>query len=322
MKIGLVVFPGCVASGLFAFAELLEVANKRSGKKPFEIVWAGLDLCSVPVTVGSQDVVVSLTPQTTMADASLDAILLPGFWTDGERKVDASLRSQKDLLASLKKIPPTTDLWSYCSSVSLLAETGRLDNKEATSTWWLADFLQKKYPAVQWRFTQTCILNEGTCTASGVNGYLPIAQALIAKVCGQDVMRDIVDLMVIPRPEKSKQPFQEINLMFLEDKLMRQIYVWVEQTPATELVISELAAVLSQTERTLSRKVKSATGLSCAHFMRLIKMHQASEYLIYNSDSINVISDRLGFSDDAAFRRMFKKVSSYTPSDYRQSFKR
>jgi len=30
----------------------------------------------------------------------------------------------------------------------------------------------------------------------------------------------------------------------------------------------------------------------------------------------------LGFSDDAAFRRTFKKVSAYTPGDYRQAFKR
>jgi len=54
--------------------------------------------------------------------------------------------------------------------------------------------------------------------------------------------------------------------------------------------------------------------------MRLIKLHQASEYLIYGSQPINVISDLLGFSDDAAFRRTFKKVASYTPSEYRQTF--
>jgi hypothetical protein len=35
MKIGLLIYPGCVISGLLAFAELMEVANKRAGKTIF-----------------------------------------------------------------------------------------------------------------------------------------------------------------------------------------------------------------------------------------------------------------------------------------------
>ena len=110
--------------------------------------------------------------------------------------------------------------------------------------------------------------------------------------------------------------------MKLDDKLLRKIYIWVEKTSATELTISVLGKHLNQTERTLARKVKQATNLSLASFMRLIKLHQASEFLIYSRQLINLISDALGFSDDAAFRRTFKKVSSYTPSEYRQAFQR
>ena len=83
-----------------------------------------------------------------------------------------------------------------------------------------------------------------------------------------------------------------------------------------------VAKHLNQTERTLSRKVKKVTDLSLASFMRLLKLHQASESLIYSNKPINLISDALGFSDDAAFRRTFKKVSLYTPSEYRLEFQR
>ncbi|MBV1909530.1 MAG: helix-turn-helix domain-containing protein [Kangiellaceae bacterium] len=322
MKIGLTVFPGCVVSGLIAFAEMIEVANKRCAKKIFEIQWVGVNLEPVPVTMGNRNVVFSITPQTTIVDSTLTAILLPGYWTDAEGKVNTANKTYSTLLSALKQLPKDTGIWSYCSSVSLLAETGRLDGKEATSTWWLEDYLQQSYPQVNWRFTQTCIFEIQNTTASGVNGYLPIAEALISEFCGQQILRDIIDLMVIPRPETSNHPFQNISLIRLKDPLMRQIYVWVEGTPATELTISKLAKALNQTERSLSRKVKTNVNLSCAHFMRSIKMHQASEHLIYSSAPINVIGERLGFSDDAAFRRTFKKVSSYTPSNYRQTFKR
>ncbi len=322
MKIGMCVYPGCVVSGLFAFAEMLEVANQRTGKKQFETIWVGQNQEPVPVSVGGRETVVSIVPRESLLDKSLDAILLPGFWTQGQLQVETSLAAYEGLLSTLKEVPEATRVWAYCSSVCLLAETGRLDNQLATSTWWMADYLQKRYRTVGWRFSQTCIIEPANTTASGVNGYLPIAQDLIASVCGQEVLRDIVDLMVVPKPETNSQPFQFISLMSLEDPLMRQVYVWVENTPAKELTITALARQLNQTERTLARKVKLETGLSCAQFMRLVKLHQAGESLIYSSLPVSAISDRFGFSDDAAFRRTFKKVSNYTPTEYRQTFRR
>jgi len=203
-----------------------------------------------------------------------------------------------------------------------MAATDRIDKQQATATWWLADYVENNYPSVDWSFSQTYTFESQNRTASGLNGYLPIAQALIEEQYGHEVLRDIIDLMIIPKPEKSVQPFTQIKLMKLNDKLLRELYIWVERTPATDLTITVLAKHLKQTERTLARKVKQATNLPLAGFMRLIKLHQASELLIYSRKSINVISDSLGFSDDAAFRRTFKKISSYTPSEYRQEFQR
>jgi len=118
------------------------------------------------------------------------------------------------------------------------------------------------------------------------------------------------------------QPFSQINMMNLNDKLMAQIYLWVEKTPAVELSLQNLALGLNQSSRTLSRKVKAAAGLSCAQFMRLVKLSQVGERLTYSKQSIQVISDELGYSDDAALRRSFKKETGYTPGDFRQEFKR
>jgi len=322
MKIGLVVYPGCVVSGLFAFSELLEAANKRSGNRYFETMWVGIDLKNVSVTSGSKEVKVSISPVTTISDRSLDAILLPGFWTNGVPEVSQILREYKTLSRALKQLPTKTCVWAYCTSVCFLAESGRLNQQLATSTWWLADHMQKKYPKVTWSFTKNFVFEGKNATASGVNGYLPIAQQLIAQYCGQDILRDIIDLMVVPKPNNNCQSFEFIKLMQLDDKLMQQIYVWTEATPNKELTIKSLAKDLNLTERTVSRKVKAHTNISCAYFMRLIKLYQATEYLIYGTDTVNSIAIRLGFSDDASFRRTFKKVLSYTPNEYRQVFKR
>jgi len=322
MNIGLLVYPGCVASGLFAFAELLEVANKRAGIPLFTIQWLGIDEKPVPITAGSKMPITTIEVEGAFLNSSIDALLIPGFWTNDPRQVERKIDTYKPLISALKMLPTNTQLWGYCTAVCVMAASGRIDNQQATATWWLADFVQNSYPTIDWSFSQAYTCQGQNRTASGLNGYLPIAQALIEEKLGHEVLRDIIDLMIIPKPEKSVQPFTQIKLMKLNDKLLKEIYIWVERTPATELTISILAQHLIQTERTLARKVKQATNLPLAGFMRLIKLHQASELLIYSRRPINLISDALGFSDDAAFRRTFKKVSSFTPSEYRQEFQR
>lgn len=332
MKIGLLVYPECIASGLLAFAELLTVANQRANKVCFDIAWVGLDTDAVTLHVGDGQPILSLAPTVVLSDIvsakdALDVLVVPGFWTCSQRDVTQALLDKSALVGELANLPANTHLLSYCTGVCLAAEAGKLDKLTATSTWWLAGFLQQRYPLVNWRFNHTCITHfsaddSGGATASGVNGYLPMAQQLIEQYCGEDILRDVVDVMVIPRPEKMQQPFQVINLMELDDPLMRKIYVWVEQQPAAELSLSALSESVNQTERTLSRKVKKATDLSCAQFMRLVKLHQASDMLIYSSLGVTSISHALGFSDDAAFRRSFKKVTTFAPGEYRTLFKR
>ncbi|GAC19630.1 GlxA family transcriptional regulator [Paraglaciecola arctica] len=322
MKIGLLIYPGCVVSGLFAFAEILEVANKRVGKPVFSTHWLSVDGKEVAITTGGKIPVMTMKAEGALSDTSVDALLIPGFWTNHQRDVELAIDAYQPLISALKTLPAKTQVWGYCTAVCIMAAAGRLEHQQATATWWLADFVQNNYATVDWSFSQTYTFESQNRTASGLNGYLPISQALVEEHCGQDVLRDIIELMIIPKPEKSAQPFTQIKLMKLDDKLLRGIYIWVQKTPATELTISVLAKHLNQTERTLARKVNKLTNLSLASFMRLIKLHQASESLIYSSKPINLISDALGFSDDAAFRRTFKKVSSYTPSEYRQAFQR
>lgn len=338
MNIGVLLYPGCIASGLLAFSELLYVANQREGKKLFTVTWLGLDKTPIQPTLENQTLQATLAPQFTLSEIAakkidavpgIDALIIPGFWASANTELQRNLDQLQQLIAALKKIPSHVQLLAYCSGVCWLAAAGKLNHLEATSTWWMADFLHTHYPDVQWRFTHTCIASSATAktkhrctTAAGVTGYLSIAQQLVSDSCSEQRWRDIAEIMVMPRPEKKLQPFQSIQLMQLKDPLMRKIYLWIEQQAAMKLSLARLANKLNMSERTLARKVKTATGLPCAQFMKLIKLHQASEQLIYSHKAISNISLDLGFSDDAAFRRSFKSITGYTPSGYRLEFKR
>jgi len=327
MHIGLVIYPGCIPSGLFAFSELLEIANQRSGKRHFDTSWVGIDTEPMPLSISmmsnhSSATDLLLTPQKHVTDEALDAILLPGMWIKSVIALESVLQSHKTLINSIARLDQKTLTFSYCSAVALVAKAGKLDDCQATSTWWLAEYLKREFDKVNWRFSRTCLFCETNTTASGVHGYLPIALSLIEERCGIHVRRHITKLMMLPSPATEQQPSHAMDLMTLNDPLMRRIYLWVEKTPAAQLSISALAEVVHSSERTLARKIKSETGESCKRFMQLIKLNQATESLALTSTPINVISEQLGYLDDTSFRRSFKSVTGYTPSKYRQTFGR
>ena len=322
MKIGLLVYPNCIISGLFAFSDILSVTNKRTGKPIFEFSWAGINNKDVEIASHIGEATTVIKPQCLISDPSLDAILIPGFWTSTETDLSYHLKQNQNLISAIKKLPIRVNIYSYCTSVSLVAASGKLNKHQATSTWWLADYLQKKFTEIEWLFSQSYISDTNIDTASGVNGYLQIAQSLIKKMHSETVLREIQDLMVLAKPEPQVQPFKIINIMKIDNDLIRKIYLWVENTAARDIGIELLAQYLNMTSRTLSRKVKILTDLSCSQFLRIVKMHQASEYLIHSTQGVSAISNMLGFSDDVSFRRSFKNITQYTPSKYRQLFKR
>lgn len=317
MRIGLLLYPGCMPAGLFAFADLLHAANRRAGRRLFETVYVAASADAVDCAHGLR-----LPVQSRLDAADCDALLVPGFWTESAAQVEAALADNAPVVAAIGRLAKRVPVWSYCTGVCLAAAARRLDRQPATITWWLADSARARFPRVDWQVERTCVFNPRSATASGVNGYLPIAQAFIEQRLSIDAYRDLTRLMVLPRPERTYQAFQTVNLIGQPGRLMQRLHDVAERLPATEATLARLAQELGTTERTLSRKVGAATGTPAASWVRRIKLNQVSERLIHTSAPASSISADLGFSSDAGMRRMFKEVTGMTTAQYRQAFGR
>src|SRR5471032_735944 len=317
LRIGLLLFPGCMPAGLFAFSDMLHAANRRANRMLFETHYVALCAGTIECAQG-----VSLHVAKSWDHANLDAILLPGFWAESAQQVESTIVANASLVSVLATRIKKCQVWSYCSGVCLLAASGQLNDQPATVTWWLAAAMAQRYEKVKWQSERNCIFTTRTATASGVNGYLPIANALIEQHVSSDVMRDLVNLMVLPRPGQLHKAFQAMSLIEQSSRLLRQLHALVEQLPAEQITVQRLAEQLGMSERTLARKVSGETGIAVAAYCRRIKLNQVSERLISTSSSVSTLSTELGFSSDSNLRRMFKELTSLTPSEYRQRFAR
>ena len=309
MKIGLLVYPGCMAAGQLAFADLMKAANARVGQRVFECHWVGVGNGAFEVTTG-------VTVETrALSECRLHAVLVPGAWRDIESVLQPS---DETLIQALRDQPESTRLWAYCTGVGLLAETGRLAGQPATTTWWLLDWIASRFPDVRWTPDSSCLYHASVATAAGVSGHLPLAMALIEETCGVAVRNSVQTHLMLPRPRVQPSVFQNLPALIHKSPFIRSVVQWVEATPAVQITTQALADALNLTPRTLMRRVERVSGYRCGYLMRLIKLKQVSDQLTLTGKTVASISHELGYADDASLRRSFKQVLGMTPQQYRQ----
>ncbi|MDR7334376.1 helix-turn-helix domain-containing protein [Roseateles asaccharophilus] len=312
-RIGLLLYPGCMPAGLFAAADLLSAASLRAARPVFETVWVGLRAGDVACAQG-----MSLRAQAALTDARLDALLVPGYWSRSPDHLPRGLADNRELVQALGALPRRVALWSYCTGVALVAESGRLVGQPATAAWWMAPWLQQRHPRVDWQWQHAHVAGRSVATASGVHGHLPLVSAQVEPVIGPEAWQDVARLMMLPRPRQPAPVFDGLALTPATDPLLARLRTVAEATPAAEATLPRLAAALAVSPRTLARKAQALAGEPAGAFVRRVKLHQASEHLLHTGRSVGEVCAGLGFADEASFRRSFKALTGQTPQEFRQ----
>lgn len=310
--LGLVLFPGCMPAGLFAVSDWVRACNLRARQTRVAVRWVAAELKPVPTHRGP-----ALVPEALLNDPALNACLLPGLWLTAADEMAPALETLRPTVAALAALPRTTQVWSYCAGVALVAAAGRLNGQTATATWWLQPSLASHYPRVAWSSAADLATGEHHATAAGPNGYLPLMLDRLARHYPDDVISDVQELLVLPRPRARHQAFERVDLMKVEEPGLRALLLWARSTPAQVLTLDAAAQQQHVSARTLARWVRKHSGVSAGEWLRLVKLGQAAEALRSTRDPVKRISDALGFATEASLYRAFRSVTHMTPAAYR-----
>jgi transcriptional regulator GlxA family with amidase domain len=246
-----------------------------------------------------------------------DTIILPGL---AEPAVDVPEAVMDRLREAAGR---GTRIASICAGAFVLAATGLLDGRRATTHWLAATLLAERYPAVEVDPDVLYVDNGQFLTSAGAAAGLDLCLHLIRRDHGSAVAADAARLSVMPLerdggqaqfivPERPPAP---------QGSAMEPLLRWLDQSAGQELTMADIAARAGMSTRTLNRRFREQTGTTPLQWLHRARIRQAQHLLETTGEAVDRIGERVGFGSPTAFRERFKRIVGTSPHAYRHAFR-
>ena len=210
---------------------------------------------------------------------------------------------------------------SVCSCVGLVASTGMLDGKRATTHWGLAERFRQKYPKVKWMPELMVTEDHGFYCGGGVHAALDLSLYLVEKFCGHDVAMETAKALLIETPRAWQAGFAVVPLKTEHnDDAISSAQDWLHENFHRPFPLDAPARRVSMSLRNFVRRFKQATGDSPLIYLQKLRVAAAKRLLESNHRTVQEISDAVGYQDVAFFRALFQRHTGVSPSAYRERF--
>jgi transcriptional regulator GlxA family with amidase domain len=210
---------------------------------------------------------------------------------------------------------------SVCSGVGLVAATGMLDGKRATTHWALAERFREKYPRVKWMPELMVTEDRGFYCGGGVHAALDLSLYLVEKFCGHDIAMESAKALLIETPRAWQAGFAVVPLKTEHnDDAISSAQDWLHQNFHRPFSLDAPARGVGMSLRNFVRRFKRATGDSPLIYLQKLRIAAAKRLLESNHRSMQEISNAVGYQDVAFFRVLFERHTGVSPSAYRERF--
>ena len=154
-----------------------------------------------------------------------DLVIVPAMFST---KIEEVIQKEARIIEWLKQqYKENTELASICVGSFLLAATGLLNGKKATTNWMFADLFRKKYPQVILEDDKIIVDQGKIYTCGGAFSFTTFMIYLIEKFCGHEVAITASKILMInmhQQPQTSFSIFQFQKIMLMRQSQGAAIY--------------------------------------------------------------------------------------------------
>lgn len=267
---------------------------------------------------------IPVSPDLSLDDAPApDLIILPELWL---APTDDMHERYDDLKQWIRECySQGSVIYTACSGSILLAATGLLDGRSATSHWGYQDLFARSFPRVRFDPEPSLVFADAAgrmITAGGTTSWHDLALHIIARHCSPGEALRIAKVYLLKWHSEGQLPYQ--NLVRRQphaDSVARFAEDWLEKHFRNELAVAEVVKASGIPERSLKRRFKAATGSTLLSYVQNIRIEEAKRQLETTSLPSDEIAAQVGYENPAFFRRLFKRCTGLTPGVYRRMFR-
>lgn len=321
-KVAIIALPGCMQSAVIGCVDILLLGSEQWEKEHHSFKNSPLFSIKTLSSEHQKEVqcynnLILKTDGTIFEDSTYDIIIIPPLLDDF-----STLLSHTKLLHWLVQQGENhACMCSVCAGAFLLAESGLLQDKRATTHIQLADKFCIQYPLINLQKEKMLIDEGNIITAGGVTGYMDLCLYLVRRFGSQDLARVLSKLLLIDPARDSQQPYAtQPAIKTHGDEQILQLQSWLDKTFNQPYSIKKMAKIAVMGERSLLRRFKKATGDSPAQYVQQIRINKARTLLETTTLPVENIMDQVGYQDTSSFRRLFKKKCGVSPTEYRKKF--
>jgi transcriptional regulator GlxA family with amidase domain len=313
-ELGVLIYPGAQMAAVHGLTDLFAVANRIAAEHQT------LQLPVLRVShwrADGDEVPVRVFDSHPGPDGALVAVLIPpsiaGFSDD--QAPPALTRWIRQQHAS------GATLCGVCVGSILLAQSGLLDGRSATTHWTSAKKFAERYPAVKLNADKPIVDDGDLITTAGLMAWSELGLRLVDRLLGPSIATSTARFLVVEHSDSASQCGSNFSpILGHGDAAILKVQHWLQANGAVEVSLGNMAQQAGLEERTFLRRFRAATGLKPTEYCQHLRVGKAREMLEFTNGTIDHIAWTVGYQDPSAFRTLFKKITGLAPSDYRARF--
>ncbi|HLS75740.1 MAG TPA: helix-turn-helix domain-containing protein [Nocardia sp.] len=245
-----------------------------------------------------------------------DVLVLPGPSATDEKKVRTLLAAPRTTVA-VEAVRRASDAGAIvaasCSAVFVLAASGVLAERTATTTWWLAPLLARRFPDTTVLADRMVVDSGPVVTAGAAFAHTDLMLALVARLGGGALAERVAHYLVLDA-RMSQSRYMVLEHLRATDPVLGAVREHVRANLHRQVTLDELAAAAAVSPRTLTRRVRDRLGVSPTQYVHRLRVGHAVTLLTTTRMPVDAVATAVGYADPAAFRRVYRKHTGETPT--------
>ncbi|WP_455287265.1 GlxA family transcriptional regulator [Cupriavidus necator] len=325
LHVRLLWLPEAMPGTLFTTLDVLRtVAGVASLQRPDATPTLSWQLCGGNGRALTTDLpgLLSSTRRSRAADGHM-LLVIPALLASNAPQLGEIVRRDTAALRLVERHAQAGGWVAACSSgVVFPLQLGLLDGARIGAPWMYQSWMTREYPQCDLGGDQAMSVHQRVFSSVAPALQVEFMLRVLGHLHDPDLAQAASQLMLFQSERQRSVPalVSQRWLSRTADSPVYRAIQWLQDHVGEPYRLAEAAQAAAVSERTLLRHFRQVTGITPLDYLHTLRVGRARMLLEVTLHGTQAIAEACGYSDAAAFRRLFQRTTGMSMSDYRARF--